>query len=129
MIPRQRREGRSGAGGMSPMMPEGAPPVDIHLAIASVQADAARIARYTDRRDRFLDALDWSALDEQTAREAAMLDDLLAGDLADAALYILWLEERLASGETDVPGVLRFYPHPRPGTAVDLAALTLKGSP
>ena len=61
-----------------------------------------------------LDALDWSALDEQTAREAAMLDDLLAGDLADAALYILWLEERLASGETDVPGVLRFYPHPRP---------------
>ncbi|MDF6628577.1 hypothetical protein NMT54_24695, partial [Escherichia coli] len=51
---------------------------------------------------------------EQTAREAAMLDDLLAGDLADAALYILWLEERLASGETDVPGVLRFYPHPRP---------------
>jgi hypothetical protein len=90
-------------------MPEGAPPVDIHLAIASVQADAARIARYTDRRDRFLDALDWSALDEQTA-----LDDLLACDLADAALYILWLEERLASGETDVPGVLRFYPHPRP---------------
>ena len=88
--------------------------MDIHLAIASVQADAARIARYTDRRDRFLDALDWSALDEQTAREAAMLDDLLAGDLADAALYILWLEERLASGETDVPGVLRFYPHPRP---------------
>lgn len=71
-------------------------------------------SRYTDRRDRFLDALDWSALDEQTAREAAMLDDLLAGDLADAALYILWLEERLASGETDVPGVLRFYPHPRP---------------
>ena len=53
--------------------------MDIHLAIASVQADAARIARYTDRRDRFLDALDWSALDEQTAREAAMLDDLLAG--------------------------------------------------
>ena len=36
--------------------------MDIHLAIASVQADAARIARYTDRRDRFLDALDWSAL-------------------------------------------------------------------
>ena len=38
----------------------------------------------------------------------------IAGILADAALYILWLEERLASGETDVPGVLRFYPHPRP---------------
>ena len=88
MIPAPAARGKgSGSGRHVTDMPEGAPPVDIHLAIASVRADAARIARYTDRRDRFLDALDWSALDEQTAREAAMLDDLLAGDLADAALY------------------------------------------
>lgn len=88
--------------------------MDIHLAIASVQADAARIARYTDRRDRFLDALDWSALDEQTAREAAMLDDLLAGDLADAVLYRDWLEKRAADGHHLATGILRFEPRPRP---------------
>ena len=46
------------------------------------------------------------------ADAGADADELTRG--ADAALYILWLEERLASGETDVPGVLRFYPHPRP---------------
>jgi hypothetical protein len=100
-------------------MPEGAPPVDIHLAIASVQADAARIARYTDRRDRFLDALDWSALDEQTAREAAMLDALhpLAGRTPRQR------RNRCSRRSSLLPA-------PAPlARRVDLAALTLKGSP
>lgn len=86
----------------------------IDPAIIAARAEVARLTRYIARREDFLDALDWHALPDEIARQSAMLDDLLAGDLADAALYILWLEERLASGETDVPGVLRFYPHPRP---------------
>ena len=48
-----------------------------------------------ERRERFLDALDWSMLTEDHARQSAMLDDLLEGDMADAILYIDWLVERL----------------------------------
>lgn len=60
----------------------------INNALAIARADAARLARYVARRERFLDALDWSLLTEDDARQSAMLDDLLAGDMADSALYI-----------------------------------------
>lgn len=86
----------------------------ITIARATARADAARIERFIDRRERFLDALDWSALSEEHARQSTMLDDLLAGDLMDATLYLEWLDERAAAGIDVVPGVLRFDPHPRP---------------
>ena len=44
----------------------------------------------------------------------SMLDELLNGDLADAASYTAWLEERAADGVESVAGVLRFDPRPRP---------------
>lgn len=93
-------------------------------ALAIARADAARIAHFIERRTRFQDGLDWSMLTEDQARQAAMLDDLLEGDMADSILYIDWLLERLASGEAGVPGALRFTPHPRPWHAewITLAA-------
>ena len=98
--------------------------MQIQHALAVAQADAANLARYIERRERFLDALDWTMLTEDHARQAAMLDDLLEGDLADSALYIDWLVERLAGASANVPGVLRFTPHPRPWHAewITLAA-------
>ena len=86
----------------------------IAQALAIVEADAARIRRFIDRRERFLDALDWSLLPDALARECAMLDDLLAGDLAEAQFYADWLAGRFWEGVIDIPGVLRFAPHPRP---------------
>ena len=63
-------------------------------------------------------------LTEDHARQSAMLDELLEGDLADSALYIDWLLDRLADESDPVPGVLRFTPHPRPWHAewITLAA-------
>ena len=86
----------------------------IQHALAVARADARHIAHFTLRRGRFLDALDGSMLTEDYARQSAMLDDLLDGDMADAILYIDWLAERLAFGAEALSGVLRFAPHPRP---------------
>jgi len=83
-------------------------------ALAVARGDAARIARFIERRERFLDGLDWLSLTEEHARQSAMLDDLLDGDLAEALIYIDWLLERHACDDTPLPGVLRFAPHPRP---------------
>lgn len=88
--------------------------MQIQHALAVARADATRIAHFIERRERFLDALDWSMLTEEHAREAAMLDVLLESDMADAILYIDWLVERLANDPQPLPGVLRFTPHPRP---------------
>jgi len=88
--------------------------MEIQHALAVARADATRIAHFIERRERFLDGLDWSMLTEDDARQAAMLDDLLEGDMADANLYIDWLVERLANDPWPLPGVLRFAPHPRP---------------
>lgn len=98
--------------------------MQIGHALATARADAARLERFIDRREWFLDALDWFSLSEQHVRESAMLDDLLAGDLADAAIYIDWLQERASDGVATVPGVLRFDPRPRPWQAewITLAA-------
>lgn len=88
--------------------------MQVQEALAIARADAARIAHFIERRDRFLNALDWSLLTEEHARQSAMLDDLLEGDLADAILYVDWLTERHCEGAGPLPGVLRFTPHPRP---------------
>ena len=85
--------------------------MDIQQALRVAQGDAARLHRFMERRERFLEALDWSLLSGKQARENAMLDDLLAGDAAEAVLYTEWLEEQIAAG---VDGVLRFDPTPRP---------------
>ena len=98
--------------------------MQINDALVIARADAARLARFIARREGFLDALDWSLLSEDHARQSAMLDDLLEGDLADSALYLDWLEHRVAEDNVSLPGVLRFAPHPRPWHAewITLAA-------
>jgi hypothetical protein len=79
-------------------------------ALVVARADAARLSRFMARREGFLDAL----LSEDHARQSAMLDDLLEGELADSAIYLDWLEQRVAEDNVSLPGVLRFAPHPRP---------------
>ena len=88
--------------------------MQIHHAIEIAKGDERRIARFIDRRDRFLDALDWDALPEQAARESAMMDALLAQDLAESASYVDWLEGCVAMGVEDIVGVIRSDPGPRP---------------
>ncbi len=98
--------------------------MQVQHALGVAHADAARLARYIDRRERFLDALDWTMLTEGQARQSSMLDELLEDDLAASALYIDWLVERLVCDDTPLPGVLRFAPYPRPWHAdwITLAA-------
>ena len=93
-------------------------------ALGVARADAAHLTRYIDRRERFLDALDWSMLTDDQARQATMLDELLEDDLAAAGRYIDWLVERGARSDAPLPGVMRFAPHLRPWHAewITLAA-------
>jgi hypothetical protein len=88
--------------------------MEISHALVVARADAATLARFIERRERFLDALDWPMMSEEHARQSSMLDDLLEGDMADAILYIDWLVDRLADDAGLLPGVLRFTPRPRP---------------
>ena len=88
--------------------------MNIHQALAVAKADAAKICHFIETRERFLDALDWSLLSEADARESTMLDELLAGDAAEASLYTDWLAQRAAARTGTVAGVLRFAPAPRP---------------
>ena len=88
--------------------------MQINDALVVARADAAHLARFMARREGFLDALDWSLLSEDHARQSAMLDDLLESDLADSALYLDWLEQRVDEDNVSLPGVLRFAPYPRP---------------
>ncbi len=48
----------------------------------------AELGRYADQRDRFIDALDFDALDLQTQREICMEDHHLAEQLAFGPIYI-----------------------------------------
>ncbi len=77
----------------------------MRLALADLYAralrDHAALERFAVRRQRFLEALDWTALGDQFARETSMGDDHIMGDLADARLYVCHLEERLAA---EAPG-------------------------
>jgi hypothetical protein len=86
----------------------------IEQAIALVSADAARIERYVERRECFLDALDWSAMSGRDVIEAAMLDDLFETDLAEASSYIMHLASLAAEGISEIDAVVRFAPYPRP---------------
>ena len=49
--------------------------MQVTIALATARADAARLERFIYRRERFLDALDWSSLSEEHARQSAMLDE------------------------------------------------------
>ncbi|QBM77942.1 hypothetical protein E2E30_18815 (plasmid) [Sphingomonas sp. AAP5] len=82
----------------------------IQRAIAIAKADENRLIRFIERRDRFLDALDWDSLPEQLAREAAMMDELLATELAEAACYVIWLEECIGFGVEDIVAVHDLQP-------------------
>ncbi|WP_030540234.1 hypothetical protein [Sphingobium sp. DC-2] len=86
----------------------------IDQAIAVATADFACLERYVERRERFLDGLDWTAMTSIAVYEAAMLDELLETDMAEAFSYLMHLEGLLAAGITQVTGVLRFDPFPRP---------------
>ena len=48
----------------------------------------AELGRFSDQRDRFIDALDFDALDPQTQREICMEDHHLAEQLAFGPIYI-----------------------------------------
>ncbi len=98
--------------------------MDIQHALGVARADAAHLSRYIERREHFLDMLDWSMLTESQARQASMLDELLEDDLAAAGRYIDWLIDRQARDDKPLPGVMRFAPHPRPWHAewITLAA-------
>lgn len=98
--------------------------MQVQHALGVARADAAHLARYIDRRERFLDALDWTMLTDDQARQSSMLDELLEDDLAASRLYIDWLVERGASADTPLPGVMRYAPYPRPWHAawITLAA-------
>jgi hypothetical protein len=86
----------------------------IDRAIAIVSADAAIIGRYIERRERFLDALDWSAMTNRDIHESAMMDALLESDAAEADCYRAHLAELAAVGIHHIDAVLRFRPFPRP---------------
>ena len=73
-----------------------------HLAIA--ERDYAALSRFADRRERFLDALDWTALEGHFAREASMTDDLINEDFASLWLYIDHLGRWSADAGPDAPG-------------------------
>lgn len=86
----------------------------IDHAIALVAADAARLDRYVERRERFLDGLDWSAMTDRDIFEAALLDGLLETDMAEASSYITHLMALAADGVSELAAVVRFAPFPRP---------------
>lgn len=79
-----------------------------------VRSDAARIERFTQRREVFLDALDWTMLTCEQVREAAMLDFMLEYDLAEALQRVSMAESLAAKGMPLVPAFIRYNPFPRP---------------
>jgi hypothetical protein len=54
------------------------------------------LERFADRRDQFIDALDFHALDVQTQHEIEMDDEHVADDILSAHLYIAHLAEMIA---------------------------------
>ena len=83
-----------------------------HLAIA--ERDYAALSRFAVRRERFLAALDWTALEEQFAREASMTDDLINDDLASLWLYIDHLGRWSADAGSDAAGPAQLLRISRP---------------
>jgi hypothetical protein len=85
-----------------------------HQVLDLVRSDAARIERFTQRREGFLDALDWTMLTCEQVHEAAMLDFMLEEDLAEALQRVSMAENLAAMGMTLVPAFIRYNPFPRP---------------
>ncbi|EJU09259.1 hypothetical protein LH128_29874 [Sphingomonas sp. LH128] len=85
-----------------------------HQVLDLVRSDAARIERFTQRREVFLDALDWTMFTCEQVHEAAMLDFMLEDDLAAALQRVSMAESLAAMGMTLVPAFIRYNPFPRP---------------
>lgn len=85
-----------------------------HQILDLVRGDAARIERFTQRREVFLDALDWTMLTCEQVHEAAMLDFMLEDDLAEALQRVSMAESLAAMGMPLVPAFIRYNPFPRP---------------
>ena len=77
-------------------------------------SDAARIKRFVQRREAFLDALDWTMLTCEQVHEAAMLDFMLEDDRAEALQRVPMAESLAAMGLPLVPTFIRYNPFPRP---------------
>ncbi|MFC0685287.1 hypothetical protein [Novosphingobium clariflavum] len=89
--------------------------------VDQVRGDAARIERFVQRRETFLDALDWTMLTCEQVHEAAMLDFMLEDDLAEALQRVSMAESPAATGLPLVPTFIRYNPFPRPWHAEWLA--------
>lgn len=89
--------------------------------IDQVRSDAARIERFVQRREVYLDALDWTMLTCEQVHEAAMLDFMLEDDLAEALQRVSMAESLAAMGLPLVPTFIRYNPFPRPWHAEWLA--------
>lgn len=89
--------------------------------VDQVRSDAARIERFVQRRETFLDALDWTMLTCEQVNEAAMLDFMLEDDLAEALQRVSMAESLAAMGLPLVPTFIRYNPFPRPWHAEWLA--------
>ena len=85
-----------------------------HQVLDLVRSDAARIERFTQRREVFLDALDSTMLTCEQVHEAAMLDFMLEDDLAEALQRVSMAESLAAMGMPLVPAFIRYNPFPRP---------------
>ena len=91
--------------------------------VDQVRSDAARIERVVQRRETFLDALDWTMLTCEQVHEAAMLDFMLEDDLAEALQRVSMAESLAAMGLPLVPTFIRYNPFPRPWHAEWLALM------
>lgn len=89
--------------------------------VDQVRSDAARIERFVQRRETFLDALDWTMLTCEQVYEAAMLDFMLEDDLSEALQRVSMAESLAAMGLPLVPTFIRYNPFPRPWHAEWLA--------
>ncbi|MCF8706265.1 MULTISPECIES: hypothetical protein [Sphingomonadaceae] len=71
-------------------------PLTIAARLDRARHSHATLVRFSERREAFLEALDWEAFDPGFVRETSMADEQLSLDLADAWLLVDHLEERLA---------------------------------
>jgi len=79
-----------------------------------IASDHARIARYAERRSRFLDALDWSQMTPEFCRRTSMADEWVDLEAAEAWSYLQHLDSRLArEGDGPIEMFARFVipPH------------------
>ena len=82
--------------------------------IAIISADCRRLARYAERRERFLSALDWTLLTDEFARVTSMDDEWVDAELAEADMYLDHLENKLCDqGDMETEMMARFVipPH------------------